>query len=58
MRGWRPPYIGVERQFPGLLGANSTSIAYSFAWEVLARKMGANDAGGGSVEPLGQPNQA
>ena len=49
--GWRPPYIGVERWFQGLLGANSTSTALCFAREILARKMGGNRLAPGSTEP-------
>ena len=56
--GWRPPYIGVERWFQGLLGTNSTSTAFAIAREDLVPKLGANRAFPGSAEPVGRPNQA
>ena len=56
--GWRPPYIGVERRFQGLLGTNSASTAFAIAWEDLAPKLGTNRAFPGSAELVGRPNQA
>jgi hypothetical protein len=58
MRGWRPPYIGVERWFPGLLGANSFSTDVGFAREILSPKLGASGAWGGLTKQLGRSNQA
>jgi hypothetical protein len=49
---------GGERRLQGLLGANSTSTAFTFVWEILARKMGGKGDRGSSVDPLVWPNYA